>query len=65
MYGVDSWPLDWPGTLETIGQMTTSGSVVVPGHGPTTTVGAERTGNPFLTEPARPSRTGRAHADQD
>jgi hydroxyacylglutathione hydrolase len=40
-------------------------SVVAPGHGPTTTVGAERTGNPFLTEHARPSRTGRAHADQD
>jgi glyoxylase-like metal-dependent hydrolase (beta-lactamase superfamily II) len=32
-YGVDCWPLDWPGTLETLGQMTTPGTVVVPGHG--------------------------------
>jgi glyoxylase-like metal-dependent hydrolase (beta-lactamase superfamily II) len=32
-YGEDCWPLDWPTTLETLGQMTTPGSVVVPGHG--------------------------------
>ena len=34
-------------------------TVVAPGHGPTTTVGAERAGNPFLTGRAR---TGRARA---
>jgi glyoxylase-like metal-dependent hydrolase (beta-lactamase superfamily II) len=33
VYGVDCWPLDWPATLETVGQMTTPGTVVVPGHG--------------------------------
>lgn len=32
-YGVDCWPLEWPGTLETLGQMTTPETVVVPGHG--------------------------------
>lgn len=32
-YGADCWPLEWPGTLETLGQMTTPASVVVPGHG--------------------------------
>ncbi len=33
VYGVDSWPLEWPVTLELVGQMTTPGTVVVPGHG--------------------------------
>ena len=33
VYGVDCWPLEWPTTLETVGQMTTPTTVVVPGHG--------------------------------
>ena len=33
VYGVDCWPLEWPATLETVGQMTTPATVVVPGHG--------------------------------
>jgi glyoxylase-like metal-dependent hydrolase (beta-lactamase superfamily II) len=33
VYGVDSWPLEWPVTLELVGQMTTPDTVVVPGHG--------------------------------
>lgn len=33
------------------------GTVVLPGHGPTTTIGAERRGNPFLHEAARRRRT--------
>lgn len=32
-YGDDSWPLEWPVTLETASQLTTPGTVVVPGHG--------------------------------
>lgn len=33
VYGVDSWPLEWPNTLELVGQMTTPDTLVVPGHG--------------------------------
>ena len=33
VWGVDSWPLEWPNTLELVGQMTTPDTVVVPGHG--------------------------------
>lgn len=32
-YGEDSWPLEWPMTLETASQLTTPATVVVPGHG--------------------------------
>lgn len=32
-YGVDCWPLEWPGTLEVLAQLTTPATVVVPGHG--------------------------------
>jgi glyoxylase-like metal-dependent hydrolase (beta-lactamase superfamily II) len=32
-YGRDCWPLEWPVTLELVGQMTTPDTVVVPGHG--------------------------------
>lgn len=32
-YGPDSFPLEWPGTVETLIGMLTSGSLVVPGHG--------------------------------
>jgi glyoxylase-like metal-dependent hydrolase (beta-lactamase superfamily II) len=32
-YGVDSFPLDWPGSLDLVIGMLTEGSVVVPGHG--------------------------------
>lgn len=32
-YGRDCWPLEWPNTLELVGQMTTPATVVVPGHG--------------------------------
>ena len=32
-YGEDSWPLEWPITLETASQLTTPGTVVIPGHG--------------------------------
>jgi glyoxylase-like metal-dependent hydrolase (beta-lactamase superfamily II) len=32
-YGADCWPLEWPDTLETLGQMTRPCTVVVPGHG--------------------------------
>ncbi|MDN5920607.1 MAG: MBL fold metallo-hydrolase, partial [Pseudonocardia sp.] len=34
-------------------------TIVLPGHGPATTVGAERAHNPFLREPTTPTR-GRA-----
>jgi glyoxylase-like metal-dependent hydrolase (beta-lactamase superfamily II) len=33
-------------------------TVVLPGHGPHTTIGAERAANPFLTGLARPARKG-------
>ena len=33
VYGVDCWPLEWPATLEMVAQLTTSRTVVVPGHG--------------------------------
>lgn len=32
-FGADCWPLEWPATLETVGQLSTPGTVVVPGHG--------------------------------
>ena len=32
-YGRDCWPLEWPVTLELVGQMTTPATLVVPGHG--------------------------------
>ena len=32
-YGRDCWPLEWPVTLELVGQLTTPSTVVVPGHG--------------------------------
>ncbi|GAB2459066.1 MBL fold metallo-hydrolase [Nocardioides hungaricus] len=32
-FGADSWPMDWPLTLDVVLGLTTSGSVVVPGHG--------------------------------
>ncbi|WP_141013593.1 MBL fold metallo-hydrolase [Nocardioides sambongensis] len=32
-YGADSWPLDWPLTLDLLLGLTTPASVVVPGHG--------------------------------
>ena len=32
-YGRDCFPLEWPVTLELVGQMTTPDTVVVPGHG--------------------------------
>jgi glyoxylase-like metal-dependent hydrolase (beta-lactamase superfamily II) len=32
-YGRDCFPLEWPVTLELVGQMTTPATVVVPGHG--------------------------------
>ncbi|MDZ5623226.1 MBL fold metallo-hydrolase [Nocardioides bizhenqiangii] len=32
-YGGDSYPLDWPQTLDLVLNLTTPGSVVVPGHG--------------------------------
>ncbi|HYJ69118.1 MAG TPA: MBL fold metallo-hydrolase [Nocardioidaceae bacterium] len=34
MYGTDSFPLDWPDTLDMVIGLLTSDSVVVPGHGP-------------------------------
>jgi glyoxylase-like metal-dependent hydrolase (beta-lactamase superfamily II) len=34
-FGPDSFPLDWPGTLDLVVGLLTSGSVVVPGHGTT------------------------------
>ncbi|MFT3872302.1 MAG: MBL fold metallo-hydrolase [Nocardioides sp.] len=33
MYGEDSFPLDWPATLDNLLGMTTADSVIVPGHG--------------------------------
>lgn len=33
-YGDDCWPLDWPAALDLVVGVTTSASVVVPGHGP-------------------------------
>lgn len=32
-YGEDSWPMDWPGSLDMVLQLVTPGTVVVPGHG--------------------------------
>ena len=32
-FGDDSWPLDWPLSLDIVLGLTTAGSVVVPGHG--------------------------------
>lgn len=32
-YGADSYPLDWPLTLDLVHNLTTPGTVVVPGHG--------------------------------
>lgn len=32
-FGADSWPMDWPLTLDVVLGLTTSASVVVPGHG--------------------------------
>lgn len=32
-YGADSFPLDWPLTLDLVLELTTPGTVVVPGHG--------------------------------
>jgi glyoxylase-like metal-dependent hydrolase (beta-lactamase superfamily II) len=32
-FGADSWPMDWPLTLDVVLGLTTSGSVIVPGHG--------------------------------
>lgn len=32
-YGPDSWPMDWPLSLDIVLGLTTGGSVVVPGHG--------------------------------
>jgi glyoxylase-like metal-dependent hydrolase (beta-lactamase superfamily II) len=32
--------------------------VVLPGHGPTTTIGRERASNPFLQDLSTPARTG-------
>lgn len=31
--GLDSWPLEWPGTLDEVLESTTERTVVVPGHG--------------------------------
>ncbi|QWC85833.1 MBL fold metallo-hydrolase [Nocardioidaceae bacterium] len=33
VWGPDSWPLEWPGTLDLVLQLTMPGDVVVPGHG--------------------------------
>lgn len=33
-YGVDSWPLEWPGALDLVAGLTGPDTVVVPGHGP-------------------------------
>ncbi|MFW6775480.1 MBL fold metallo-hydrolase [Nocardioides sp. CPCC 205120] len=33
-YGGDSWPLEWPGSLELVIGLLTPASTVVPGHGP-------------------------------
>jgi glyoxylase-like metal-dependent hydrolase (beta-lactamase superfamily II) len=33
-------------------------TVVLPGHGPQTTIGAERASNPFLTGLERPAQKG-------
>jgi hydroxyacylglutathione hydrolase len=33
-------------------------TLVIPGHGPTTSIGAEREGNPFVGKPARAARPG-------
>ncbi|MDN4162867.1 MBL fold metallo-hydrolase [Nocardioides abyssi] len=33
-FGDDSWPMDWPLSLDVVLGLTTSASVVVPGHGP-------------------------------
>ncbi|GAC1499620.1 MAG: MBL fold metallo-hydrolase [Vulcanimicrobiaceae bacterium] len=35
------------------------GTVVIPGHGPRTTIGAERTGNPYITLGSRGSRVAK------
>ncbi len=32
-FGLDSWPMDWPLSLDTVLGVITSGTVVVPGHG--------------------------------
>lgn len=32
-FGEDCWPLEWPQTLDTVLQLTGSGTIVVPGHG--------------------------------
>ncbi|WP_309504933.1 MULTISPECIES: MBL fold metallo-hydrolase [Nocardioides] len=32
-YGADSWPMEWPLSLDIVLGLTTGGSVVVPGHG--------------------------------
>ncbi|NHC45697.1 MBL fold metallo-hydrolase [Motilibacter aurantiacus] len=33
MYGSGSFPLDWPGTLDRLGELLGDGAVIVPGHG--------------------------------
>lgn len=33
-FGDDSWPMDWPLSLDIVLGLTTSASIVVPGHGP-------------------------------
>ena len=33
VYGTDCWPLEWPASLDMLVGMTTSRSVIVPGHG--------------------------------
>ncbi|MGL5826258.1 MAG: MBL fold metallo-hydrolase [Nocardioides sp.] len=33
VYGIDSWPMDWPLTLDIVLGLTTTASVIVPGHG--------------------------------
>ncbi|MGL5809552.1 MAG: MBL fold metallo-hydrolase [Nocardioides sp.] len=33
VYGVDSWPMDWPPTLDVVLGTLRSGTVIVPGHG--------------------------------
>ncbi|MGH3423749.1 MAG: MBL fold metallo-hydrolase, partial [Nocardioidaceae bacterium] len=32
-YGDDSWPLEWPGSLDLVIDLTPADAVVVPGHG--------------------------------
>jgi glyoxylase-like metal-dependent hydrolase (beta-lactamase superfamily II) len=33
VYGIDSWPMEWPLTLDIVLGLTTADSVIVPGHG--------------------------------